>query len=75
MGAVDFEASSFGGNEGIALNEVDSCIGRVSEGTATARYVCAAWSDKLPKADVVDLKVLVETGGLMKMGKLPSRRR
>jgi acrosin len=76
VGAVDFEAANFGGNvKVISLNGKPTIsLGESRKGLRPGQIMAVpAGATKLPKADVVNLKTLLATGGLMKMGKLPSQ--
>jgi acrosin len=75
-GAVDFEVANFGGNvKVIALNGKPTVsLGESHKGLRPGQIMAVpAGAMKLPKTDVVNLKTLLATGGLMKMGKLPSQ--
>jgi hypothetical protein len=75
-GAVDFEMASFGG-----VVKVISLNGKPTVSLGGSRKALKpggmldvpAGATKLPRADVVDLKVLVDSSTLLKMGALPSQ--
>lgn len=78
-GAVDFEAANFGGNvKVIALNGKPMVALAANPGGKKGLrpgqiMAVPPGATQLPKVAGVNLKTLISTGGLMKMGKLPSQ--
>ena len=79
VGAVDFEAANFGGNvKVIALNGKPTVALAANPGSKKGlrpgqMMAVPPGATELPKVDGVNLKTLISTGGLVKMGKLPSQ--
>jgi acrosin len=75
-GAVDFEAANFGGNvKVIALNGKPTvALGESRKALRPGQIMSVPpGATKLSKVEGVNLKTLLATGGLIKMGKLPSQ--
>lgn len=76
-GAVDFEAANFGGNvKVICLNgKPQVSLGESHKGLRPGQIMAVPpGATELPKVNGVNLKTLISTGGLMKMGELPSQK-
>jgi acrosin len=79
-GAVDFEAANFGGNvKVISLN--GKPVVSLSSNPSSKKSLRPGAIISVPpgaaalgKTDIVNLKTLIDTGGLMKMGALPSQK-